>query len=112
MSEVNTERLYSTTDAAVWAEEFHKVCPDVDEGLMIGWFANAIGTAKSSAQLVVIPVGVIEPGSVLKLTTERTITPEVTQELKYKLSDVAGHQEFVVVVVRPGDDVEVLDGGV
>ncbi len=26
--------------------EFHKVQPDVDVGLMIGWFANAIETAK------------------------------------------------------------------
>lgn len=43
------ERLYSTTDAQVWAEEFMKVVKSgavVDEGLMIGWFANAIETAK------------------------------------------------------------------
>ena len=48
-SEVDTKRLYETADAAVWAEEFHKVCPDVDEGLMIGWFANAMQTAKDHA---------------------------------------------------------------
>lgn len=47
---VNTERLYSTTDAGVWAEEFAKVCPDVDEGLMIGWFANAMATAEAHAK--------------------------------------------------------------
>lgn len=46
MVEVDTERLYATIDAAVWAEEFAKVCPDVDQGLMLGWFANAIETAK------------------------------------------------------------------
>lgn len=39
--------LRTTTDASVWAAEFCKVQPDVDEGLMIGWFANAIETAKT-----------------------------------------------------------------
>jgi len=39
---VDVERLYATTDAAVWAEEFAKVEPGVDQGLMIGWFAGAI----------------------------------------------------------------------
>lgn len=36
--------LHETTDAAVWAEEFAKTFPDcgVDEGTMIGWFANAM----------------------------------------------------------------------
>ena len=43
----NEERLRSTTDAAVWAEEFCRVMrayvvPVIDEGLMISWFANAI----------------------------------------------------------------------
>lgn len=44
-----TERLYATTDAAVWAEEFLGVVEagaTVDFGLMVGWFANAIETAK------------------------------------------------------------------
>lgn len=38
--------LHSTTDALVWAEEFHKTFPDldIDEGAMIGWFANAMMT--------------------------------------------------------------------
>lgn len=44
--EVDEKRLRSTTDASVWAEEFAKVCPNVDQGLMIGWFANAIETTK------------------------------------------------------------------
>lgn len=43
---VDQDRLYATTDAKVWAEEFAKVCPDVDQGLMIGWFANAMVTAE------------------------------------------------------------------
>lgn len=53
MSEV-VKRLHSTTDAYVWAEEWCKVARRlqaegedlVDEGWMIGWFANAIETAK------------------------------------------------------------------
>ena len=39
------ERLYSTDNAAVWAGEFVALHGG-DEGLMIGWFANAIETAK------------------------------------------------------------------
>lgn len=41
------ERLYATTDAAVWAEEFLAVVEggaDVDFGLVVGWFANAMAT--------------------------------------------------------------------
>lgn len=47
------ERLSRTTDAQAWADEFLKAVealppgPTVDEGFMIGWFANAIETAKS-----------------------------------------------------------------
>ncbi len=44
--------LTETTDAAVWAEEFLAVMDagaTVDFGLMVGWFANAIETAKSLA---------------------------------------------------------------
>lgn len=49
MTDVNTERLYSTTDASVWAEEFAKVQPDIDEGFMVGWFANAMQTVEMNA---------------------------------------------------------------
>lgn len=36
-------RLHSTTDAAEWASAFMALrFTDIDEGLMIGWFANAI----------------------------------------------------------------------
>jgi hypothetical protein len=46
---VDEKRLYATSDASVWAEEFIKEFgprkEDIDEGLMIGWFANAICTA-------------------------------------------------------------------
>jgi hypothetical protein len=48
------KRLYATTDAKVWAAEWCKVArkiaasgaPIIDEGWMIGWFANAIENAK------------------------------------------------------------------
>lgn len=44
-------RLYATDSAAVWAAEFRKTAlelgySDMDEGWLIGWFANAIETAK------------------------------------------------------------------
>ncbi len=45
-AEVDTRRLEENTTADVWAEEFAKVRPDVDEGLMLGWFANAIEAGK------------------------------------------------------------------
>ena len=42
-------KLLQTTDAKVWADEFVKTknnmgwtIDDIDEGLMIGWFANAM----------------------------------------------------------------------
>lgn len=44
------EKLHSTTDARVWAEQFCKVVQagaTVDEGFMIGWFANAIETGRT-----------------------------------------------------------------
>lgn len=43
------DRLTGCTDAQIWAEEFVKTCRNngiekiaLDEGAMIGWFANAI----------------------------------------------------------------------
>ena len=35
-------KLMNTFDAKVWAEEFKKLNPDCDEGLMHTWFASAI----------------------------------------------------------------------
>ena len=43
---VNEALLRSTDDATIWAREFKKIQPDVDEDLMIVWFANAIESAK------------------------------------------------------------------
>jgi hypothetical protein len=48
--DVDEVRLRATTNAAVWAEEFAKVAPEVDRGLMIGWFANLAETAKTAAK--------------------------------------------------------------
>jgi hypothetical protein len=46
MAEVD---LLGTTDAMVWAQEFVRILKkqewsleDIDEGLMVGWFANAM----------------------------------------------------------------------
>lgn len=46
-TEVN---LHNTTDAQIWAEQFCKIFPNsgLDEGTMIGWFANAM-MAKADA---------------------------------------------------------------
>lgn len=44
-SDMTIEKLLSTDDAQVWAREFVALHGG-DEGLMIGWFANAIETAK------------------------------------------------------------------
>lgn len=38
--------LLDTTDAQEWAREFCRHAPAVDEGWMIGWFANAIETGR------------------------------------------------------------------
>lgn len=49
---VNQKKLYASADAQVWAEEFMKVIDsgvEPDEELMIGWFANAMETAKNLA---------------------------------------------------------------
>jgi hypothetical protein len=59
--EVDTERLYQSATADVWAEEFAKVQPDVDQGLMIGWFANAMETAKSLDHKARIAAGELIP---------------------------------------------------
>lgn len=46
--------LLSTTDAQVWAKEFLRIyeTQDVvlDEGFMIGWFANAIETGREAGR--------------------------------------------------------------
>jgi len=39
---VAEQRWPHTMDARVWADEFAKVHPEIDQGLMLGWFANAI----------------------------------------------------------------------
>ena len=49
--------LLATTDAMVWAEEFVKIknkqnwtLSDIDEGLMVAWFANAMAAQEFKAR--------------------------------------------------------------
>lgn len=35
-------KLHSTMDAVIWADEFCKLNPSIDQDLMRAWFANAI----------------------------------------------------------------------
>ncbi len=47
--QMGTIDLHDTTDVAVWAAEFCRIFPYApDEGVMIGWFANAM-MAKADA---------------------------------------------------------------
>lgn len=53
-------KLHGTTDAKVWAEEFMRVARTqgeqfglIDEGMMIGWFANAIETGRAAGVMSV-----------------------------------------------------------
>ena len=52
---VDEKKLIGNMDARVWAEEFVRLINsssgiDIDEGLMIGWFANAIMTGHDSGK--------------------------------------------------------------
>ena len=58
---VDETLLRSTTDATIWAAEFKKIRPEIDEGLMIGWFANAIETARAEGLRDSTRRTVIEP---------------------------------------------------
>ena len=90
-----TEKLYSTDDAVVWAEEWCRIAreieadpeqgPVVDEGWMVGWFANAMVTAETHARkrleakaLVLDPVlgqQIIDDWTLHKLADEHEPTP-------------------------------------
>jgi len=49
-----TNALLETTDAQEWAQEFMRLFGDrrdeIDEGLMISWFANAIETGRRAGE--------------------------------------------------------------
>lgn len=51
---VDVRRLYATTDAQVWAEEFMLAFGwrqhQIDEDLMVTWFANAIETGRQAGE--------------------------------------------------------------
>lgn len=61
MSQTNDHRLSGCVDAAVWANEFSKVVPEVDHGLLLAWFANAIETARQHERDQPITVWVKNP---------------------------------------------------
>lgn len=72
---VDEAKLRSKADPRVWAEEFMKEFgnrkKDIDEGLMIGWFANAMEVGRLSP----------EPA------TQPTITfDELVQYTKYRIT--------------------------
>lgn len=55
-----TKKLHGTTDAMVWAEEWCRIAREIeaaddgrqiiDEGWMVGWFANAIEIGRNAAR--------------------------------------------------------------
>src|SRR5260221_5837456 len=51
MDRLTDSELLSTPDASVWAKEFRAIWSErkvMDEGWLIGWFANAIETGRSA----------------------------------------------------------------
>lgn len=58
MELARTRRLYASTDAQVWAAEWCNIAREIsgaddgrqviDEGWMVGWFANAMETARAA----------------------------------------------------------------
>lgn len=76
-----TAKLYGTTDAMVWAEEWCKIAREIeaaddgreviDEGWMVGWFANAFAAAER-AVVPTMPVTVQIDDKVLAYVNDST----------------------------------------
>lgn len=66
------QRFPHTMDAAVWAAEFVKLHPDADEGMMLGWFANAIMAGYDTA---------CARSAIAHFTTPRPLSYEVASVL-------------------------------
>lgn len=53
---MNELKLLQTMDASIWAKEFMSIFgnrkQDIDEDLMLGWFANAIMTGHDSVSVI------------------------------------------------------------
>lgn len=51
---MTTIDLHGETDATIWAKEFMRIWSDrreeIDEDLMVGWFANAIESGRSKGE--------------------------------------------------------------
>lgn len=58
--EETTKKLLSTTDAKVWADEFCKMYPSMDNDVMLVRFANAIELWRSTQQSFIIKNRTIE----------------------------------------------------
>jgi len=65
--------LLETTDAMVWAKEFVRTknrmkwtLDDIDEGLMVGWFANAMAAQEFKDTRGLPPYTVSSDGRVLE----------------------------------------------
>ena len=57
---LTASQLLATTDAAVWAEQFCLIAKDlglegIDEGWMIGWFANAMAAQEMAMRSQTLP---------------------------------------------------------
>lgn len=86
MSDETTARLLATTDAQVWAKEWVATAAAIvaksghwmdvlDEGWMIGWFANAIETGRGFANFGACPYVVTDDeGTSYCTLAERTAT--------------------------------------
>lgn len=91
--DVDEKRLRGTTNAMVWAEEFKKVCPTVDDGLMIEWFANAIETGRQAARTGTMSMSEIRSaitqavGAASVCWTPRPSTEVFDSEMAIKISE-------------------------
>ncbi len=71
--------LIDCVDCQVFAREFHRRYPSIDEGSLLGWFATAIENGKSAGRreetknATKVPEGFIDGGTVLHLGTGRAM---------------------------------------
>jgi dATP/dGTP diphosphohydrolase, N-terminal len=110
-----TRILHSTTDATIWSRYFMQIFGDkkeeIDEGLMIGWFANAFGTAEMHMQKEEQAIGL--PGDPGPIDREAIMDREGHKDDQGKapwhfipwegLEEVAYVMEHGAVKYRPGN---------
>ena len=81
---LTASQLLATTDAAVWAEQFCLIAKDlgledIDEGWMIGWFANAMAAQEMAMRSQTLPADFRFPES--PQDTDSTETVEGNQKM-------------------------------